>query len=311
MELDALSLVILAAFAALGAVRGSLRSGVRLACWVFGNVGAFLGASWVAPLLELAGIGRPFSLVFAGIGILVAVGILGTVVVRHVEAHFGAERHRAGLDGFGGASFGLLQGGLVVLLLGWLGLWLGAAEQAGATLPISAPSGSIVSRAAGSLAGAGVELFMGQADPAARVASRFAADPAASVSRIQKLTDNPRINALGRDSAFWRYVRAGSLDTALNQGSFLGIAHDETLRHELADLGLIQQTAADNPFQFRQEIREILARVGPRIQELAEDPDLQDLARDPYVQEALARGDTSALLRNPEVQKAVSDLLAR
>ncbi|MEE8556830.1 MAG: CvpA family protein [Myxococcota bacterium] len=308
MELDALSLVILAAFAALGAVRGSLRSGVRLGCWVFGNLGAFLGASWVAPLLELAGLGKPFSLVFAGIGILVAVGILGTVVVRLVETHFGVERRRT--DGFGGAAFGLLQGGLVVLLLGWMGLWLEAAEQAGATLPVSAPAGSIVSRAAGSVAGAAVELFIGQSDPGARVAGRFAADPAAAVNMIQKLTENPRITALGQDSAFWMYVRAGSLDTALNQGSFLGIAHDETLRHELADLGLIQQTAASNPFQFRQEIRGILALVGPRMQELAEDPELQDLAQDPRVREALEQGDTLTLLRDPKVQRAVSDLLA-
>ena len=60
MALDLISLVILTVFAVLGAIRGALRTSVRLACWVLGYVGAVLGASSVDPTVSaIFGIARP------------------------------------------------------------------------------------------------------------------------------------------------------------------------------------------------------------------------------------------------------------
>jgi hypothetical protein len=214
------------------------------------------------------------------------------------------------MDGAGGAFFGLIQGALVALLLGWLGLWLEAAERVGAEVPVSPPPGSFTAKLSGGIAETGVELFMGSSDPSARVAARFAADPAESVERVQSLTENPRIVALRKDPAFWSDVRQGSLDAALNRGSFLGIAHDATLRQELADLGLVDEEAATDPRLFRNQVRGTLSDVGERIRGLEDGPELRSIAEDPNLQEALQRGDTVSLLRDPRVQELIGRVLA-
>ena len=99
MELDALALVMLAGFAALGAIRGTLRAGVRLVCWVTGYVGAVVGAPVLEPVVSTAGVGWPLSLVFAGTAIFALVWISGAGAVRWAERNLDRERHRAGRDG--------------------------------------------------------------------------------------------------------------------------------------------------------------------------------------------------------------------
>jgi uncharacterized membrane protein required for colicin V production len=310
MELDLLSLLVLALFAALGAIRGTLRSGVRVACWVFGYIAAVVFAPDVAPLLtRYAGITAPFSFVAAGAGILILVWVVGAGVIRGAEKRFGTELHREGMDGVGGAMFGLVQGGLVVLLLGWLTLWLQAAERMGISVPVAPPSASYIAHVSGEVMGKGTELALGADDPAARVVARLAGDPADTVRRVRSLAANPRILALQRDQVFWSHVQRDALDTALNRASFLGIAYDETLRHELAEIGLVDRSAAVDPRLFRNDIEETLAEVAPKARQLAYSEEFQAVREDYAVRAALEAGDSVALLRNPRVQQLIGRVL--
>ena len=127
---------------------------------------------------------------------------------------------------------------------------------------------------------------------------------------MQTLTGNPRIVALERDPVFWQHVQAGSLDAAPDRWGFVGIAHDETLRKELGDFGLITESAAADSYIFREEVRETLEGVGPRLRDLVERPEAAELSNDPAVQAALEEGDTVALLRDPRVRTLLHDLMA-
>ena len=311
MELDLLCLLVLAGFTAVGAIRGTLRSGVRVGCWVFGYIGALVFSPNVAPYLtRYTGLAAPFSFVAAGAGILILVWVLGALVIRGVEQRFGTETHREGMDGVGGALFGLVQGGLMVLLLGWLTLWMQAAERVGASLPFSPPSASFIAHVSGEVMGKGAELAFGADDPGARVATQLAANPAAMVERVKTLAENPRIVALQRDPVFWRHVQRDALDTALNRASFLGIAYDDTLRQELAEVGLVDRSAALDPRLFRNDVEETLAEIAPKVRSLAGSQELRAVSEDYAVQAALEAGDTVALLRNPRVQELIGRILA-
>jgi uncharacterized membrane protein required for colicin V production len=311
VELDLLALVILGSFAGLGAIRGTLRSGVRLGCWIVGYAAAFLGAPTLAPLVSgVTGLQAPLSHAAAGAAILLGIGLLGAVLIRVLERVFETEHHRAGMDGMGGAAFGVAQGALLVLLLGWLALWVQAADEVGAELPFSPPSKSLTANVAGSVFGSVAGLAVGEDGPGGRFAVRLAGDPAAPLGRVRSLTQNPRIVGLQKDPVYCRHVRHDAFDEALNQGSFLGIAHDGTLRHELAELGLVGEAAATDPRLFRNDVHQTLTEVSPKVRRLAESEELRALAEDPEVQSALQRGDTLALLRDPRVQEFIGRVLA-
>ncbi len=314
MWLDLVGLAILAVFMVMGLLRGTLASLLRIVSLVI----AYGAAIWAAPALGPAAAERMSLPSFLGVPIAGSLAFLATYTVLGIGSKLlqswerrrreGEERSIA--DRVGGSLLGAVQGAFIMLLIGWLGLWIDAGQASGSLQFVPDTSGSALARVSQVVVETGAAVMIGDDEPSARLAVNMAARPKETMAGMQRVFSNPRIQGLQNDRLFWSYVESGALDAALNQGSFLGIAHDETLRHELADLGLIQQTAASNPFQFRQEIRGILALVGPRMQELAEDPELQDLAQDPRVREALEQGDTLTLLRDPKVQRAVSDLLA-
>jgi uncharacterized membrane protein required for colicin V production len=311
MLLDLLALVLLAIFAVVGALRGALRSGVRLLCWILGYAGAVALAPSLEPVLSQGlGVTPPLSLVAAGTAVLLSVWLLGWVAIRMVESRRDPE-HRSAWDQPAGGLFGALQGGLLVLLLGWLGLWLDAASRLGASLPVAPPKGSVTARVTGMVAERALDVAVGEdADPGVRVAARVAARPGDSVDKVQALLENPRIAALRNDAAFWSYMRHGAVDAALNRGSFLGIAHDETLRRELADLGVVGEAAAADPRLFRNEIRGVAGEVAARVKGIAESPEARALASDPDVRAAVERGDTTGLLAHPGVRRLIAQALS-
>jgi hypothetical protein len=312
MALDLLSLVILTVFAVLGAVRGALRTGVRLGCWILGYVGAVLGASSVGPIVTgVLGVAPPLSIAIGGALILLGVWILGTGVIWIVEKHRDEEEDPTAGGRLGGIAFGGLQGMLVVLILGWLGLWVQAAHEVGASVPVPAPGDSVTTNVTSQVVATGLSAVVGDdAGAGTRVVARLAGRPVDSMQRLQALVENPRIVALRQDRAFWSYVRHGAIDAALNQGSFLSIAYDSTLRKDLAEMGLVGPGAAADPRIFRNETRDVLEEVGGRIQDLADSPEMQALSQDPDVQEALLQGDTARLLFHPGVRQFVARVLS-
>lgn len=312
MLFDLFAIALLAVFATLGAIRGAMRSGVRLAIWILGYAGAVVAAPLLGPtVVSLVGVPPPLSMVLAGTAVLVSVWVAGGVVLWLATRSQDGPPDRSAADRSLGALFGGSQGALLVLLLGWLCLWLEAAERVGVSLPVPAPEGSVTAELTGQAVEMGLDAAVPSgAGPGTRVVVRVAGRPGESLERMQKLLENPRIVALRNDRVFWSYVRHDAIDAALNQGSFLGIAHDNTLRGELHAIGLIDEAAASDPRLFRDAVRDVLVEVGPRIQRIADSPEMRDLAGDPDVQTAVARGETAQLILHPGVRRLIGRVLA-
>ncbi len=147
---------------------------------------------------------------------------------------------------------------------------------------------------------------MSESGGAAPFVARVAARPGAAIGELQGLLESPRIEALREDRLFWSYVEHESVESALNQRSFLGIAHDEELRHQLAALGLVDEEAAADAGAFRAAAANVIRKVGPRIRDLRQDPELQELMQDPEVVAMAQNGDTLALMSHPGFRRLIT-----
>lgn len=305
MWLDGLAIFVLGLFAALGAWRGALSAGMRLVSLVAAYALSVFLAPAVAGAFTLP---RVVAVPLGGTLVFVAayfgLGLL-SLVLSFMERRWRGDFPRTAFDrGFGG-FFGVLRGGLLVLLVGWLALWVDALRVAGPLGMVPALGSSRVAEVTQKTVEAGVGLAVGKDTAGGRMTTKMMSHPGETAAALQGLVDNPRIEELRRDELFWTYVAAGSYDAALNRGSFLGIAHDESLRNQMGDLGLVSEHAAVDPRLFRNSVREVLAEIGPRIRNLQDDPEVRRLLADPEVQQALAAGDTLALLRHPGFQALV------
>jgi len=114
---------------------------------------------------------------------------------------------------------------------------------------------------------------------------------------------------LREDRLFWQYVSSGAIDAALNQESFTRATRDLELRKSLAELGVIPQTALDDPRAFRDATRAALVEVAPKLAAIRNDPALPELAADPEVQRALHQGNILALATDPRIRALVNRVL--
>ncbi len=310
MWFDVLAILILLAFAIFGALKGALATGLRLASLLGAYVVAAMGAGPCGPtvaawfgLAPMLGVVAAGTLLFA-VGYAVFAG-LTFVVVRFERGRRGELPRETG-DRVGGAVFGLLRGGLVVALLGILSLQLDGLRATGNVDGVPATGPSAVKDATQALVAGGGELVLGDDDAGARMTTRMLADPAQTVDDFQAVLDNPRVRELRDDDLFWSYLSHGNTDAALNRASFLGIAHDETLREQIGELGLVRREAAADPRAFKNAVSEVVKEIAPRVQGLMQDPEVHALLRDPEIQRALQDGDTATLLRHPGFQRIVA-----
>ena len=86
--------------------------------------------------------------------------------------------------------------------------------------------------------------------------------------------------------------------------------HDETLRGQLVDLGIVTEPSRHDARLFREATRELLQRASPALRGLKNDPELHKLAQAPAVQRALSYGDTISLLAHPGFQRGFARVLA-
>jgi uncharacterized membrane protein required for colicin V production len=307
MWLDVLALLLLVVFAALGARRGALATGLSLAGLVGGYAAAIFAAKHLgAAAGEALGVAPLFGAPIAGTAaflvVAISVGLVSFVLRR------GHDRVISGASRAGGALFGMLRGSLVVLLLGVLALWIDALprfQQADGAAPADTPLRS-VARAA---VEAGVETALGDA-PGAGAAAHLLAQPGAAIEQLRTLAAKPEITALANDPDFWAYVEADAVQAALALPSFQRIQWNGDLRRELAALGLVDEIAAGDPAIFALEMRGALETVGPRIRQIREDPELARLAADPEVADLVQRRDVLGLLAHPGFQGVLSRALA-
>lgn len=308
--LDLLAGVVLLVFIGLGAWRGTVAGLLSTSGLVFGYLAAGLSAWLLGPrVAELTGqpqlLTAPIVGTLAFLSVAVAIGVAG-IFVRAWDRERVREAGRSGLDRAGGAFLGALRGGLVVLLLGVLANWLHAAgvfagrQSEDATTPLRVVAQRVV--------GSGLEAVLGDS-PEAVVTARMIARPATSLSSLQRVVEHPRMAALAEDRGFWTLVENGAVDSALNRGSFYGILHDPALRGELAEMGLVEATAAQDPRVFRERAKDVLQEVGPRVAKARHDPELHALASDPEIAQLLERRDVLGLLRNPRFSNTVKRIL--
>ena len=316
MLLDVILFSLLAAFVLMGAYRGALAAGTSVVSLLLAYGG---GVYCAQNLSEALGDRLAISSLYAGavagsLGFMVTfivAGLLGSLLRGWDRERLDGES-RGWLDRAGGGVFGSIRGGLVVLLLTWLVIWLDAARDLGAIenleqLPQTEASHfasvtrsvvfEVVSRA---MAEAGETPEAG-----ARLVAQLASNPGTALRGLQDLLSDRKIEDLQRDKLFWTLIENGAAERALNRLSFYQISHDDTMRARLADLGIVSRTAATDVEVFRQEARSVFEQLGPKLKGLREDPELLRLAENPEIVSLLENGETLALLNRPEIQSIV------
>jgi uncharacterized membrane protein required for colicin V production len=312
MWLDALALFLLSLFIGVGVLRGALATAMGLVALGGSYATAIVAASRLGPLAaERLSLPEPLGMAAAGsIAFLVAFVVLGGIagMVRRRERR--RTTSRTPQDRFLGGVFGAVRGGLVVLLLCWLALWVDALRTTGTAEILPEISDSTAAAVTGTVIEAGVAAALSDSGPSSRVVARIAAHPGVALTEVQGLVESPRIDQLRSDPMFWTYVENGAVDAAMNRGSFQRVIHDESLRHQMGALGLIEEDAAVDARAFRAAAGDLLRELGPRLKALRNDPELQRLVADPEVQDMLESGDTLALVSHPGFRQIVARVAA-
>lgn len=312
MLLDLLFLGVLFAMMALGAWRGAVMSGAGLAGLLAGYGGGVLaavsGADWVGRTLVVSPLLAP-----------AVAGTLGFVVAwlfvsAAAEVLIAWDRER--IEGMGrsafdrglGAVIGMARGSLVVVLLALLVTWLDAARDLGAVDGLAAlpeAEGSAVAGATGRVVEVAVSSALADAGPAGELAARITARPAESLRHVQSILSDERLDQLFQDRLFWTLIQNESIDYAMNRNAIRSLVRDAEMRGRFADLGLVDETAREDPAVFRERLAGVLAEVAPRIAELHADPELQELASDPEIIALVESGNTLALISHPRLRRIV------
>jgi uncharacterized membrane protein required for colicin V production len=304
---------LLAVFVALGAWKGALATGLGLATLLLSYAAAWtLGPGLAPALAEQTGLAPLWALPAAGCGVFVAsYVVLGTLSALARRVFGGRAATRGPRDRFLGGCFGGVRGLLVALLVSYLALWVDALRVTGGAPWMPEVGDSAAARFTAEVVESGIEASLGDSDPAARVAARVAARPAVAAVEVERVLENPNVESLRSDSMFWTYVEHGSIDTALNRGSFQRLSRDAELRARLGALGLIEPAAVDDDAAFRAAVAEVLREVGPRIRGLKNDPELHALLDDAQVVAMLESGDAFGLLAHPGFRGLVDRVTSR
>ena len=313
MWLDVIAFGALAWLTLAGLWRGTLATGLRLGSLLLAYGSAVIGASlFGSATAEALGLPEFFGIAAAGLGSFIAAYLVAGITSRILIAYERgrrASRTRGGVDRLGGGLLGATQGAIVVLLCGWLQLWIQAGQANGALTSLPAPTSSRAASVTQAVVEKGAEAVLDEEDRAGRMAVRVAIRPTETLEGVQKLIEGPHLSALQNDKLFWSYLEHGATDAALNRASFMGLAYDPSFRRELADLGLISEAAAADSKAFVGTVRPALRRIGPRIRALREDPEFQGLLRDPEITALIESGNTLQLLAHPKLRRMARHVL--
>ena len=175
MWLDVIALVIFLAFAASGAIRGTVATAGKLV--------SLIGAYWLslvlapslgAPLAESLSLPSLLGTALAGLIVFIAAfSILsaGAWALQIVERRHRDDHPRTPIDRLGGGALGVVRGGLIVVMVGWLALWVDGLRAAGATQALPSTGSSAVAKLTSGLVESGGRLLLGTDSAEGRVAS--------------------------------------------------------------------------------------------------------------------------------------------
>jgi len=305
-------------FVLLGALRGTFATATGLVALILSYVSAFmLGSalgSTVADRLELALIvgvaiaGGVAFLITHLVVIVVAGRVRRMLALRH-EPDERPQRHW--LDRVGGAACGALRGGLILMLIGWVMIWLGAGRDLGVERLANVPdtADAQLTKLTQKVVKGVVLAAMSGEGATVTFAARVATDPTPTLRSIRQFLDDPRIVAWGKDTRFWNEVENGDVDAAFESTTFLRAIRYKPLREHMATLGLISPEAVNDSRIFRDELTRVLRQVGPKIRQVRRAPELQQLAQDEALVEHLRNGDTMKIVTDPAVQHLVSRIV--
>ncbi len=310
MWLDAIALLVLGIFAGMGMLRGGLATAMGLLSLAVAYAAAIATASRFGPeVARWIGLPEFLGLPLAGMaGFTVAYAAMGllTGFLRRRSDRRRRGQPRSARDRLAGALFGTARGALIVLLLSWLAIWVDALRATGTLEGLPEIGDSAAAAVTELVVETGVQAALSDAGAAGHLMARFAARPGPAVTDLEAVLAHPRIEDLREDRLFWTYVEHGSVESALNQGSFVRIVQDEELRRRFGNLGLIDESAAEDPRAFREASAEVLRAVGPRLRGLRDDPELARLMQDPEVVAMVEAGNTWALMGHSGFQQLVA-----
>ncbi len=309
MWLDAIGSILVLTFVLAGAWRGTVAS----AMWIVSLVVSYGAAILFAPQLarrfadllrvpELLGMAVGGSVAFFLAYLVMA--IAGTIV-RNWDRVRRAQHGRSITDRLGGAFIGATYAAVIIVLLGILGSWIEAGRSQGLLANIPETKNSWVMDLSQDMIEHSVAAMVGTTDPTTRVAVQLLTEPDTAMESAQRVLEDPRIRILQNDRLFWNYVRTGAIDRAVNQGSFLGVAHDSNLRQKFKELGVVDEEALADPSEFKRVTKTVLRQIAPRLKGLENDPVFTELAQDPYAQTAIQERDTLTLIRHPAFRKLI------
>jgi uncharacterized membrane protein required for colicin V production len=311
MWIDAVAVLLVVAFTALGCWRGTLATLLQMITLLAAYGLAFVLGPRLGPQLaleldlpELAGSA------ITGIGIFVLATLVLSTVAYFIRKRDEADRNgRSILDRAGGGALGLVKGALVALLVGFLANWLAAGRSIAQISAIPDTSASRVGPLSRDVIERAARPLIDESDPGARVALHLATRPGETLVAARNLMERDEIRALEGDSLFWSYLENEQIDSALNTRTFLEISYRREIRQQFVDFGLADPRGVEDTKFFRDEMKAMLEELAPRVRALRSDPELARLSSDPEIARAIEERDTAALLAHPGLQELVQRVL--
>jgi len=305
MALDVGVVLVLFAFAWIGAHRGAAEAGIRLLGLGFAYGAAALAAKLAGGPLGAALGGSPW-LASAGAGFVAFLAAQVLVEVAARRARSSGESEIPDASRALGSLLGIARGGLLLLPLLWLAGFSENVRATGRAPALPDFSGSRVAGAGQAVAGATAEQLAEGGDRGTRMTAKLIAEPGDAIAAFSAVASDPRLRVLQADQGFWRDLEDGDVAGALARPTFSELARDAELRAKLADLGLVAETSALDAQQFHTEMTAVMQEVAPRLRALRADPDLQALLADEDLRAKAQAGDTVALLLDPRVREIAS-----
>ena len=168
---------------------------------------------------------------------------------------------------------------------------------------------SLVSRWANSA----VAMFSEQAmiaaeiNPAvAKASAAVMANPVVTALNVQRLSHNKELQELFVDPEQHQLLLEGNLDEVLALPAFQQLAQSA----DVQQLAEITGISADlPPEQYRQQLAAKMTLAAQKIEQMRNDPRLQNIITSPEFQQQMRAGDPMVLLNNPELKELATILL--